>query len=72
MKCAEANCSNMSWEGSFKGEYCSPCYDYYLSILDTGVPSSVHSQAYRNAKLRALEVIRDTYEYEINTLRDTK
>jgi len=42
MKCATPNCTNFSHQGTFIGDFCSPCNSHHSG------KKSIFSQAYRN------------------------
>lgn len=67
MKCEVPNCSNQEHQGNFEGNLCSPCYSFYLSVIeDRCVLESKYSSAYRLFRTQALERIRDAELYKIN------
>jgi len=58
-RCVVPGCTNRTDEGGFRGEFCSPCFNY---IVRGGGSSRNPSQAYRNelvkANLRELSAMR--------------
>ena len=55
MKCNTDECVNESWQGTFVGNLCRPCYDYYIESLEA---KKQYSQAYRNAMLDNKRMLR--------------
>lgn len=62
MNCNTPNCKNKDWEGTFIGNLCTPCHQYYTEH----VSGKEYSQAGRNHIAECKEYLRACEIYIIN------